>query len=150
MREAMKLGIGLAFALWAAIASCPAVAQSNDETAKPLQGKAKSALQKYCTGAGKSADPLAPHVLFQMFLTSPPTGGKSPDWVLQSVTSTEFATCALCYAHAYTIAKSISQVPTINMVGWCLQKEDIAGRSRSDKQLSDDAATTPPLKFDFK
>jgi hypothetical protein len=62
------------------------------------------------------------HVLFLMFLTSPPRI-KDPDWVLQSTSAVEFDTCAACYSAALSITTSIISTPTINLVGWCLAKQ---------------------------
>jgi hypothetical protein len=79
--------------------------------------------------ACSDADPDQKHMLFMMLLVAP-TGTKNPDWVLQSTVSQEFDNCNSCYSAAQSVAKSIVNTPTINLVGWCFPKalkpEDVA------------------------
>lgn len=61
------------------------------------------------------------YILFLMFLTTPPTAGKTPDWALQSVNSMEFNNWSACNDAAQDIVKSINKTKTITVVAWCFE-----------------------------
>lgn len=70
------------------------------------------------------------YILFMMFLVTPPTGGKNPDWALQSTNSMEFNTFSACNNAAQDVVKSINKTKTITVVAWCFE----TGAAGADKE----------------
>lgn len=79
------------------------------------------------------------YILFLMFLVTPPTGGKNPDWALQSVNSMEFNTWTACNNAAQDVVKSINKTKTITVVAWCFEtgaeKEAAEPEARANRRV---------------
>lgn len=116
---------------------------SNCCLAKSATPSAPATALEVCTGA------TGPHVMFLMFLNSPPRV-PSPDWVLQATNSMDFETCEACAAAAQSIANSVINTPTINLAGWCFAKEPAnAGSFLRSQKIGPGVAVplTPPLNL---
>jgi hypothetical protein len=78
------------------------------------------------------------YILFIMFLITPPTAGKDPDWALQNTNSMVFQTWAACNNAAQDIITSIKKTKTITAVAWCFEKttsSEVGAQERSRRDL---------------
>jgi hypothetical protein len=90
----------------------------------------------------REEDAAVKYILFLMFLVTPPSAGKTPDWALQSVNSMEFNTWTACNNAAQDVVKSINKTKTITVVAWCFEtgavgadKEEAAPETRSNRRV---------------